>query len=259
MEHVPGRSLSEIIKQDGPLEPGGGRRHRRPGGRRPRRRARGRHHAPRREARQRAGPRGRRGQDQRLRHRPLGRRPGADPVRLPHRHPAATSPPSSPAAPSPAPAPTCGRSARRCTPPSRAGRPTSRGPTRSRCCTTSPPASRRRPRARGLPGAGPAADDGPQPGLPLVDGRRRPRPAPAGRHARRGRHPGETRSASGPRPPSWRPPTRSRRARAGPGVGTPHAVRTYDRDTTPRVRRGPRRDAGGPVYAVLAARRRCSW
>ena len=35
--------------------------------------------------------------------------------------------------------PTCGRSAPRCTPPSRAGRPTARSRTRSRCCTRSPP------------------------------------------------------------------------------------------------------------------------
>ncbi len=40
MEHVPGRSLSEIIKRGRPARAGGRRRHRRPGGRRARRRAR---------------------------------------------------------------------------------------------------------------------------------------------------------------------------------------------------------------------------
>ena len=64
----------------------------------------------------------------------------------------------------------------------------SSGPTRSRCCTTSPPASPRRPTRAGLPGAGPAADAGPRPGLPLVDGRRGACPAPAGPRALARRH-----------------------------------------------------------------------
>ena len=74
-----------------------------------------------------------------------------------------------------------------------------RRPTRSRCCTTSPPPQPPQPRPRGVPGAGAAADDGPRPRLALVDGRRRARPAPARGRARRRAAPARDRGRRRPR------------------------------------------------------------
>ncbi len=254
MEHVPGRSLSEIIKRGRPARARGGRRHRRPGGRRARRRPRGRHHAPRREARQRADPRGRRGEDQRLRHRPLRRRPGAHPVRLPHRHPELLLPRARPWRRARLRAPTCGPWARRCTPPSRAGRPTSRGPTRSRCCTTSPPASRRRrERADFLePALLRMMDRNPDSRWSMDDaahGLHRLADAhTAGRtreHDRRRRRPDARRSSAGPR----------RRAGARGRSGRPARSAYDERHGPTQPRPGVRRAGGGRAAPRVGGRR----
>ena len=161
MEYVPGRTLTEIVAQEGPMSPGAGRLDRRPGRRRARRRPRARDRPPRREARQHPGHRRRRRQDLRLRHRPDPGRGEAHPVRPDDRHPGVLLPGAGPRRGAVARPPTCGRWARRCTPPSRAGRRTPTRPTRSAMLATiasdaPPPAGAgRRPRRADRPDDGP--------------------------------------------------------------------------------------------------------
>ena len=92
MEYVPGRTLSQIVAEDGPLPPERVAVDRRPGRRRPGGRARPRHRAPRRQAGQRPGHRRRPRQDLRLRHRPHPRGRHADPGRAGAGTPAYFSP-----------------------------------------------------------------------------------------------------------------------------------------------------------------------
>ena len=189
MEHVPSRSLSELIRDVGPAGPGRGRRHRGPGRRRAGRGARGGDHAPRRQAGQRAGPRRRSREDQRLRHRPHRRRPDPDPVGARHRAPRRTSPPSW----------------REVLRPDQAsdvwalgatlyaaveGRPPYRAQQNAvavlhEIATEPPPPPTRADFLE--PALQP--DARPRPGLALVDGRRRPRAAPPGARARAREHP----------------------------------------------------------------------
>ena len=147
MEHVPGRSLSEIIKQDGPLDPGtvadigaqvaaglaaahaAGTMHRdvKPGNVLIR-------------------------EDGVAKISDFGiARTTGDPALTQSGFLTGTPSYFSPELArggDPVPGPTCGRSARRCTPRSRATRRTSSGATRSQCCTTSPRTSPRTPNER---------------------------------------------------------------------------------------------------------------
>ena len=106
-------------------------------------------------------------------------------------------------------------------------------------------------RPRRLPGAGAAADDGPQPGVPLVDGGRGARPAPAGRHPRRRTHPRE----HGRRRPGDRG-----RPGGGCGPGGRAASRRPPRtSTTTPVPPTPRRGAAEVRCTPCWAPSRCSW
>ena len=207
------------------------------------------HHAPRRQAGQRAGPRGRSRQDQRLRHRPHCRRPHLDPVGARHRHPVVLLARAGPRRRARTRRPTCGPSAPPCTPRSRAGPRTARSRTRSPCCTRSPPSPLRAPKRADFlePVLQPHAR--PRPGLTLVDGRRRPRAAPARARALAREHPRR-------RPSLLR---RSHRAHAGPepsrGGRSRPQPRHRPRARPQRRRRGrrePARERSRPALGAAA-------
>ena len=170
MEHVPGRSLSEIIKQDGPLDPGTVAEI-------------GAQVAAGLAAAHAAGTMHRDVKPGNVLIREDGVAKISDfGIARTHGDPALTQSGFLTGTPSyfspelarggdPGPGRTCGRSARRCTPRSRATRRTSSATTRSQCCTTSPRANPRTPNEQ-TSWNRPAADDGPRSQLAVVDGRR---------------------------------------------------------------------------------------